>query len=77
MVGGNWRKWWDRRDLLDNLIAKGADVTVRVIQNVDRHMGRCVLAALFDKGETGMIDGVLERVEHGDSDLVHFGRLST
>ena len=57
-LNANWGRWKDRKDLLDDVIAKGADVTVRLIQNV-RDAKRCVLAALFDKGE-GMIDGVLE-----------------
>ena len=35
-----------------------------------RMQKRRVLAALFDKGEEGMIDGVLERVEYDDNDLV-------
>ena len=30
---------------------------------------RRVLAALFDKGEEGMIDGVLERIGYDDNDL--------
>ena len=29
----------------------------------------CVLAALFDKGEEGMIDGVLGRIKYDDDDL--------
>ena len=40
--GGNFRwlnanleRWWERRDLLDDVITKGADVTVRFIQNVE------------------------------------------
>ena len=57
--GINWERWERRRDLLDDVIRKGADFTVRFIQNVEYAKGR-VLAALFDKGE-GMIDGVLER----------------
>ena len=40
----------DRRDLLDDVIARGAAVTVWLIQNVGSAK-RCVLAALFDKGE--------------------------
>ena len=31
----NWGSWKDRKDLLDDVIAKGADVTVRFIQNVE------------------------------------------
>ena len=50
----NWESWKDRKDLLDYVIAKGADVTVGLIQNVESAKGY-VLAALFDKGE-GMID---------------------
>ena len=41
--------------------------TVRLIQNVG-DAKRCVLAALFDKGE-GMIDGVLGRIDYDDYDL--------
>ena len=46
----NWESWEDRNDLLDDVIAKGADVTVWFIQNVEDAKER-VLAALFDKGE--------------------------
>ena len=49
-LNGNWESWKDRRDLLDDVIAKGADFTVRFIQNVENAKRR-VLAALFDKGE--------------------------
>ena len=35
MVDENWKSWRDRKDLLDYVIAKGADVTVRFIQNVE------------------------------------------
>ena len=64
----NWERWEKRKDLLDDVIRKGADVTVRFIQNVEDAKD-CVLAALFDKGEEGMIDGVLGRVEYDDGDL--------
>ena len=64
----NWRSWKERKDLLDDVIAKGADVTVRFIQNVEDAKRR-VLAALFDKGEKGMIDDVLGRIEYDDDDL--------
>ena len=70
MVEGKLGSWKDRRDLLDDVIGKGADVTVRFIQNVEDAKRR-VLAALFDKGEEGMIDGVLGRVEYDDVDLTH------
>ena len=63
----NWERWKDRKDLLDDVIAKGADVTVRFIQNVV-FAKVCVLAALFDKGE-GMIDDVLGRIKYDDDDL--------
>ena len=56
-----------RKDLLDDVIAKGAVVTVKLIQNV-YGAKRCLLAALFDKGE-GMIDGVLKRIDYDDDDL--------
>ena len=45
----NWGRWKDRKDLLDDVIGKGADVTVWFIQNVEDAKRR-VLAALFDKG---------------------------
>ena len=63
----NWRIWKERKDLFDYVIAKGADVTVRLIQNVDSAK-RHVLAALFDKGE-GMIDDVLGGIRYDDDDL--------
>ena len=49
-LNANWERWKERKDLLDYVIAKGADVTVRFIQNVESAKQR-VLAALFDKGE--------------------------
>ena len=58
--------WWKRGDLLDDVIAKGADFAVKLIQNVGVKRG--VFAALFDKGE-GMIDGVLGKVKYYDYDL--------
>ena len=63
----NFERWERRKDLLDDVIAKGAGVTVWLIQKVESAK-RCVLAALFDKGE-GMIDGVLEGIEYEDDDL--------
>ena len=60
-------KWKERNDLLDDVIAKDADVTVKLIQNVESARGR-VLAALFDKGE-GMIDDVLGGINYNDKDL--------
>ena len=66
-LNANLEGWKERNDLLDYVIAKGAVVTVRFIQNVEGAK-ECVLAALFDKGE-GMIDDVLERVKYDDDDL--------
>ena len=66
----NWERWEDRKDLLDDVIAKGADVTVKLIQNVESAKEH-VLAALFDKGEEGMIDGVLGRIKYNDYDLCY------
>ena len=60
--------WKDRNDLLDYVIEKGADVTVWFIQKVEDAKKR-VLAALFDKGEEGMIDDVFGRIECDDNDL--------
>ena len=57
--------WWRRNDLLDYVIEKGADFTIRLIQNVD-YAKEHVLAALFDKGEEGTIDEVLERGDYDD-----------
>ena len=48
-LNGNWESWEDRDDLLDDVIAKGADVTVKLIQNVGGAKERA-LAALFDQG---------------------------
>ena len=66
----NWWRWEDRKDLLDDVIAKGADFTVWFIQNVVELQNERVLAALFDKGEEGMIDGVLGGIKYDDDDLV-------
>ena len=63
----NWRDWGERRDLLDDVIAKGAETTVWFIQNAEYTRWR-TFAALFDKGE-GMIDGVLGRVNYHDGGL--------
>ena len=48
--------WYKRNDLLDDVIANGADAIVKLIQVVGRAK-RHVVAALFDQGEA-MIDGV-------------------
>ena len=50
-LGTSWRRCEGRDDLLDGVIAKGADVTVRLIRNVDALAKQCALAALFDEGE--------------------------
>ena len=65
----NWWSWYKRKDLLDGVIAKSADATVWLIQTVGSAK-KCVFAALFDKGEGGMIDDVLGKVEYSDDDLV-------
>ena len=64
----NGERWWRRKDLFDYVMAKGADVTVRFIQNA-RRAKRCALAALFDQGEKGVIDEVLGRINYNDYDL--------
>ena len=64
----NWESWNRRKDLLDGVIAKGVDVTVRLIRNVDKVAKECVLAALFDKGEE-MIDEVFGGISYDDYDL--------
>ena len=66
----DWERWCDRRDLLDYVIVKGADFTVKLIQKVESAK-KHVLAALFDQGEKGMIDDVFRRIEYGDWDLDH------
>ena len=65
----NHVSWWNRRDLLDEVVARGIDVTVWFIQSVDVLEKRRVLAALFDKGEQRMIDSVLGRFNYDDNDL--------
>ena len=42
----NWESWKERKDLLDYVIAKGADVTVRLIQNVGRCKTACTCCTL-------------------------------
>ena len=42
----NWERWKDRKDLLDDVIAKGADVTVRLIQNVEDAKRACTCCTL-------------------------------
>ena len=64
----NWRIWRDRQDLFDYVIKRGADFTVRFVQNAEYAEGR-IFAALFDKGDKGMIDGVLGEIGYGDHDL--------
>ena len=68
-VNESWDNWKERRDLLDYVVAKGADAAVRLIQNVESAT-RCVLAALFDKGE-GIIDEVLGGIKYDVWDLAH------
>ena len=47
----NWMSWKKRKDLLDDVIAKGADVTVRLIQNVESAKGVYLLHSLIrEKG---------------------------
>ena len=45
-LNANWERWEDRRDLLDDVIAKGADVTVRFIQNARRCKIACTCCTL-------------------------------
>ena len=63
-----WKNWEKRNDLLDYVIANGADFIVKLIQNV-KDAKRRVLAALFDQEDKGMIDDVLGRIEYDDNDL--------
>ena len=58
----NLERWTDRKDLLDDVIAKGTDFAVWFIQNAGYARWR-VFAALFDKREE-MIDDVLGMVEY-------------
>ena len=60
-------KWAWRKDLLDDVIARGADVTIWFIQNVGCVKSH-VLVTLFDKGE-GIIDEVLGGIKYDDEDL--------
>ena len=60
--------WIDRKDLLDYVIARGADITVKFIQKNWNTKER-MLAALFVKGKKAVIDGVFERIEYEDDDL--------
>ena len=64
----NRKSWWRRKDLFDDVIAKGVVVTIWFIQNFD-YAKQDVLAALFDKGDEEMIGGVLGRVEYSGEDL--------
>ena len=67
-LNAHWARWGKRKDLLDDVIRKGADVTVKLIQKVE-DARKYVLAALFDEGEEGMIDEVLEGIKYEDDDL--------
>ena len=69
----NLRNWWGRKDLLDDVIRRGADFTVWFIQSV-KDATRCVLAALFDKGDKEMIDIVLGGIKYSDEDLIDLTR---
>ena len=66
----NWERWWNRKDLLDYVIRKGADVIIWFIQNPDRAKERA-LAALFDKGRERIIDDVLSGIKCDDNDLAY------
>ena len=45
-LNANWKSWKDRKDLLDDVIAKGADFTVRLIQNVENAKRVCTCCTL-------------------------------
>ena len=45
-LNGNWESWKERKDLLDYVIAKGADFTVRFIQNVEMCKRLCTCCTL-------------------------------
>ena len=50
-LNANWGRWKNRKDLLDYVIAKGADVTVWLIQNFWRTKSVCLLHFLIrEKG---------------------------
>ena len=68
-LNANCESWWDRRDLLDDVIGKGADVAVWFIQNVGMQNGVHLLHSLIR--EKGMIDDVLEEIEYDDDDLCY------
>ena len=42
----NWTSWMDRDDLLDYVVAKGADVTVKFIQTADGCKTVCACCTL-------------------------------
>ena len=46
MVGCKLGSWEDRKDLLDDVIAKGADFTVKLIQSVERCKTVCTCCTL-------------------------------
>ena len=46
MVEGKLERWKERKDLFDYVIAKGADFTVKFIQNVDRCKMACTCCTL-------------------------------
>ena len=55
-LNANRENWWGRANLLEDVIAKGADVTARIIQNVI-DARQYILVALFEKGSDKVIDG--------------------
>ena len=65
-----WRRWEKRNDLVDYVIGKGADFTVRLIRAIDDERAkRCILAALFDKGSWEMTEDVRWRIDYDDYSL--------
>ena len=46
MVEGILEEWKDRKDLLDYVIGKGADFTVKFIQNAEDAKGLCTCCTL-------------------------------
>ena len=46
-LNANWERLWDRRDLLDDVITKGVDVTVWLIQSENIQNGVCLPHSLI------------------------------
>ena len=71
-IGEFWMSLEKPKHLFDYVIAKGTDLAVKFINNVDDASAKLhVLAALFDVGSKEMVDDVLGKIDYNDSDLVY------